>query len=159
MAKSIFQDFVKTLGKDWKARFPWIRPAPVAYNPAMPKASTFYVGTSNRFNRHLFLNIQYSSKPWAVGEFTVNALFSSQMGAPSRWTATDLEPDPEGWHRLGMLLQRKDKWWCLRPTGGHYGVTWRPVSYGDPKEVVREAVEDVSHDVAQFFEKIEQRAG
>ena len=159
MAKSVFQEFVKAVRTDWKTRFPWIQPVPIAYNPAMPKASTFYVGAGYRFARHLFLNIQYSSKSWAVGDFTVNVLFSSEMGAPTRWIGMSLEPDPEGSHRIGSLLYRADKWWCLRPTGGHYPKVWRPVSYADSKAVIGEAVEDLSRDVSQLFEQINQRAG
>ena len=159
MSKSVFQEFVKAVRKDWKTRFPWIQPVSIAYNPAMPKANTFYVGNANRFNRHVFLNIQHSSKSSTVGAFTVNVAISSQMGAPTRWVGLSLEPDPEGFHRIGSLLYDDDKWWCLRPTHGPFPKVWRPVSYGDSQAVIAEAVKDLSHDVSLLFEKLDQRAG
>ena len=159
MAKSIFQEFVKAVAKDWEHRFPWIQRVSVAYHPAMPKANTFYVGKANRFNRHVFLNFQHSSKAWSVGAFTVNVAISSQMGAPTKWMATSLEPDPDGFHRLGSLVYDDDKWWRLRPGEGYFPRVWRPVSYEDSKVVVDEAVKDLSHDVSLLFEKLNQRAG
>ena len=149
---------MRTLLKDWRSRFPWIEPVAATYRPEMPKASTVYCGALNKFNLHLFLEFQHNAKPWAVGDFTVNVVFSRQMGAPSRWIGRDLEEDPEGSHRLGTLLFRKDKWWALRPNDNRYGIVWRPVSYASAN-VVEQAVEDVSKDVEQFFEKINQRAG
>jgi hypothetical protein len=156
MAKSLFRELVKRLRKDWESRFPWVRPVDEAYSPAMPKASTFYAGAANKFGKHIFLNIQHNSKPWAVGDLTVNVIFSSRLGEPVPWIGRDLEPDPEGSHRLGILLHGKDKWWSLAPNGNTYGITWRPVSYHDPELVLGSAVEDVSVDVARFFSMIEQ---
>jgi hypothetical protein len=159
MAKSVFREFVKRLRKDWKSRFPTVQPVAEAYAWAMPKASTFYIGLATQYGKHLFLNIQHYSKPWGVGDLTVNVIFSSCLGEPKRWIGRDLEPDPEGSHRLGILLYGKDKWWCLAPNQNTYGMAWRPTSYDDPEHVLTSAVEDVSTDVAKFFAMMEARGG
>jgi hypothetical protein len=159
MARSLFREFVKRLEKDWRSRAPSIRRVDAAYCPAMPKASTFYAGTANRYGKHLFLSIQHNSKPWAVGDLTINVIFSSRLGEPVRWVGIDLEPDPEGSHRLGILIYGKDKWWSLAPNGNTYGMTWRPSSYDDAEHVLNSAVDDVAADIATLFKLIEHGAG
>jgi hypothetical protein len=152
MAKSVFRACVERVRRDWKTRFPWVRPADETYVPAMPKASTFYAGSANRFSKHLFLHLQHHSKPWAVGDMTVNVIISSRLGAPEPWSVRlDLEPNPEGSHRIGILVHGEDKWWCLSPNDSIYAITWRPTTYADPEAVLDGAVADLSKDVHALF--------
>jgi hypothetical protein len=159
VTKSLFRALVTRVRTDWTSRYPWVRPVGATYVPAMPKASTFYVGAANRFARHLFLHFQHNSKPWAVGDVTINAIFSSRFGAPERWLGVDLEPDPEGSHRLGTIVHGNDKWWSLAPNDNRYGIVWRPSSYDDMRQVLSEAVDDISADVAKLFVIIGERGG
>jgi hypothetical protein len=160
MATSVYQQFVKVLTERWRGDLPKVTRVRETFAPAMPKSSTFYAGRNNRLGRHLFLNFQHHSKSWHVGEFTVNVILSSNLGAPAKWLTLDNElgTNSEGSHRLGMLLYGKDKWWCLRDTDNQHGIAWRPTSYADPALVIHEAVVDVTRDVRQFLDRITEAA-
>jgi len=155
-----FQALVKGLRTEWRVRFPWMTPVVTGYGPALPKASTLYAGNQNRFGRHVLVNMQHSPKSWAIGDSTVNLVFSTTLGPPSRWGLDfELGEEPEGFYRLGTIVHGRDKWWCLRPSESIYEMVWRPTSYDRSDQVVREAIDDISADMERCFATLGHRAG
>jgi hypothetical protein len=135
-----------------------MRPVERSVDLAMPKSSTFYGGQAGRRAKHLFLHFQHSSKPWSRGSFTVNVILSAALGPPSRW----YHPAPseaflsgsDGSYRLGQLLYKRDKWWCLAPTDALHGLTWKPSCFVDQGVVFQEAIVDVSQDVEALLRQL-----
>ena len=161
MAKRIFPRFVNLLAVAWAQKWPGVALVEVTYAPEMPRASTFYAGASNKFGKHVFINLQHSSKVWAVGEFTVNIILSSAVGPPARRAGfhEELERGDDASYRMGNCLYRKDKWWCLLPADDVRGRKWRATSYSDEAQVFQEAAADVTKDIEAIFAWIEHRAG
>ena len=158
-ARGLFPPFVKRVASDWRARFPQVARVARTYCPAMPKTSTFYAGADNKYGRHLYLHFQHNSKAWGVGDFTVNVIFSAHEGVPGRWLGPadlELEPQPEGSYRLGLLVHGRDKWWRLGAGEALYPTTWHATSYARVETVFDEALEDVSRDVDTLFTQIQQ---
>ena len=156
--RSAFRDFIRELKKDWRVTFPSVRPLEERLSPSMPKASTFYAGIARPLGMHIFLNFQHSSKPWEVGEFTINVIPSKRKGPPEGfgWLRAPKGAELyEGSHRIGRLVGGTDKWWHLkryrRPIGTE---VWRPSSYDDYDAVLREAVADVTHDVGAVLRRL-----
>jgi len=147
--KSLFREFIASLGKRWKAEHPSIRPL-VEARGGLPKASTFYAGMINGSGKHVYLNFQHSSKSWEVGRFTINIVLSSDELNPDlysqgEWTGSDFK---DGSYRIGHLIGKKDKWWHLKPDDDPVlADAWRPTSYAKPESVIFEAVDNVTSDV------------
>ena len=149
---SLFRDFLRSLKAEWATSLPSVRPLEAALDPVMPKASTFYAGTSPSCGLHVFLHFQHSLKAYEVGQFTVNVWLSRRLGPPEPpaepVTPSDSSAVP-GRYRIGWLCgYGKDKWWHLKKDRApKYIEAWRPSSYEDQNMVIQEAVADVSHDV------------
>jgi len=157
VTRGVFPRFVKQVHRVWSAKWPGVDRVPEAFSPSMPKASTLYVGSRNRLSKHVFVNFQHNSKPWGVGEFTVNIVLSDRLGPPSRQVAfgEDLQRGSDGVYRLGSIVHGRDKWWCLLATDNLHGITWRATSYADQSQVFQEALADVTSDVEGFLKRIE----
>jgi hypothetical protein len=160
MAKGVFQVFINEIRKSWRLRLPMICDVDETFCAAMPKSSTFYAGSENKLDKHLFINFQHSQKPWAVGEFTVNVIFSSIRGMPNTWILRkneEVQQGAEGFCRLGTLVHGKDKWWRLKSItniSARPNLRWCPTSYEDEGQVIIEAVESVTSDICLLFETI-----
>jgi hypothetical protein len=137
--KSIFREFIATLRRSWKKGYPSFRPLTESRG-GLPKASSFYAGTSRRSNKYVYLNFQHNSKSWWVGRFTINVVLSSDEYNPML--------GGEGSNRIGHLIGIKDKWWHLKQDDDPIITeAWRPSTYDNRDMILSEAVEDVTHDV------------
>jgi hypothetical protein len=159
MAKpSVFRDFISALQKQWRTRYPFIRPLTEARG-SMPMASTFYAGVAPDSGLHIFFYFQHSTKAWQVGQFTINLVLAKDEHRPRHWgfaeKAADGGPFGEGPQRIGFLIEKKDKWWHLKDDDPPIVTrAWRPSNYADPKVVIEEAVKDVSRDVLTVLQML-----
>jgi len=175
MAKtSIFQKFVRTFWKDAKIRYPYITRFETPFCVAIPKSSSFIVGKSPRFHTHVVIDFQHSPKPWATGQFTINAHISEKFEPLERFygdNSEDYEEGRDGYYRLATATGSKDRWWCLvedKPdpllveafglesvnlvgcaSSSRSAGNWYPSSYDDEATVIHEAIDDV----CRFLEK------
>jgi hypothetical protein len=151
---SLFTPFVRALRQHWKTRLPTLQELDRDLGPALPKDTSFLAGPTFT-GLTLYINLQPSSKPWQVGEFTVNLLLAGPEGSFPDTSAQvrDFKYPPAGVYRIGIVLYRKDKWWHLAETDGSpLRLSWRATSYGDLDSVREEAVEDVTADVRRILD-------
>jgi len=126
---SRFQKLMKQLLRELSSKYTFVRPLESALPPFLPKASSFYLGQSPKYGKHVFVNLQHSSKPGKAGTFTINVVLSVEYGAArlrhlSRAQFNEFE---EGYYRLGTSTGAKDVWWCLLPREG--GKIWESSSF------------------------------
>lgn len=149
--KSIFNQFLSAVWKHFKLKYPFIKRLEKPYCcPGIPRSSSFYVGISSRFGKHVVVNFQHSPKPWQIGEFTINIDISERYEASENndyGSSDGYGSFSEGFYRLASTLFNKDKWWCLKPTSlardNDLITYWRPSSYDSDETVINEAVADV----------------
>jgi len=146
--KSVFREFMAALKKRWKVEVPFIRPISETLGQ-LPKASTFYAGTSLRSGQHVFLYFQHSSKAWQVGQFTINVVLAIDAKNPQMAIGNRSGSDfQDGYYRIGFLVGKKDKWWHLKADDDPILTqAWRPSGYENLEIVLSEAVDDVTRDV------------
>ena len=146
--KSVFREFIAALKKRWKEEVPFIRPVSETLGQ-LPKASTFYAGTSSRSGQHVYLYFQHSSKPWQVGQFTINVVLATHASNPVMAIGDrSVEKLQDAYRRIGHLIGTKDKWWHLKADNDPVlAQAWRPSSYDNLDAVLSEAVDDVTRDV------------
>jgi hypothetical protein len=164
--RSVFRDFIAALRRHWRSELPSVSPLQTAIGCSLsgngmgvPKASTFYAGVSRSLGLHVFVYFQHSPKSWSVGEFAANIILSKIIDAPEvwfRWEPDDGGPLTEGCYRVGPLLGKGDKWWCLRQTfPTHPEQHWIAASYDNSTQVIADAVVDVTSDVRAVLERLE----
>ena len=146
--RGIFQKFMQVLRRRFRASYPFVQPLKQSLDLSIPKSSSFYLGVSPKYNRHVVVNFQHSPKPWEVGQFTVNVHISQELRLTENYTPQDgdWEAFRDGYHRL--YVAGRGKWWCLKPPessepseSSRYTEHWRPPSY-DSEEVTIQAVLD-----------------
>jgi hypothetical protein len=149
--KSAFQSFVRAFWADFSIGCPYAKRFEKTFCVTLPKASSFYLGVSPHFGKHVIVNFQHSPKAWEVGEFTINAHISSEFAPTTRFSAwTGFETFEDGMYRLAHVTTGIDRWWCLRekdpeylPRDNAHGQYWEPSSYQSEDQVISEAIADV----------------
>jgi hypothetical protein len=151
--KRVFPRFVNHLADMWRTTLPGVIRLEVPMGPLMPKASTFYAGTGNPFEVHVFLNLQQNSKSWNIGQFTLNVLLSEGFGPPKQRLSqtAEFQNGREGTYRAGSVLYAYDKWWCLLPADEDRRRRWRPTIFDDEAVVFREVTADLTADAMKLF--------
>ena len=150
--RGVFQLFIPVLWKHFKKTYPFISRFGKSFCVAIPKSSSFYLGVSPNYNKHVIINFQHSPKPWGVGEFTVNVHISTELSVTENWTASseNYEQFNDGYYRLASVTGHQDRWWCLRAADPIYKPRnvlrpyWEPSSYESQDVVFNEAIEDIS---------------
>ena len=152
MAKSVFQQFINALDKHVKVAYPFAQRLEKAFDVSISKASSFYLGISPTFGKHVIVTFQHSPKPWQVGEFAINVHISKDYAPASenwmRWQDRYASFE-DGFYRLARGAGLPDLWWCLCPATGDAprdtsnGGYWEPNSYEDQEAVIRQAVLEV----------------
>ncbi len=144
--KGIFTKFVPAFWKEAKSKYPFIQKMDKSFAPAYPKSSSFYLGISPSFGKHVILNFQHSNKPWSVGLFTINVHISEKFEITSQFNLgqDEYKNFDDGTYRLPVAVD-EDKWWSLKKLDREviFGKQWNASSYDSDEIVIQEAVKDV----------------
>lgn len=158
--KSTFAKFMSVLKKHLKTEYPFAMQSYEPIDAALPKSSSFYLGVSPIYGKHVVLNFFSYNKPWTVGQFTITVHISTEYLATKNWDALSKQYDSfsDGYYSLPIVSTGKDKVWCLQPNakeGDKYTDYWSPDSYESEEAVMQQAVVDV----CQMLEKLFRKAG
>jgi len=122
---SRFQKLMKQLLRELSSKYTFVRPLESALPPFLPKASSFYLGQSPKYGKHVFVNLQHSSKPGKAGTFTMS-MWSSASNTAQHACGTCPERNSTSSRRVitGSALPRVPKT-CggvsSRARAGRYG--------------------------------------
>lgn len=160
---SRFEKLTKQLLRDLSSNYAFVRPLQSAMPPFLPKASSFYLGQSPKYGKHVFVNLQHSSKSWEIGAFTINVVLTAEYGAPRlrHQSKAEFSSFEEGYYRLGTSTGPKDVWWCLLPREGEkiwhssmHREFWVPSNFDDEATVLAECTASVRRFLEEhLFEK------
>jgi hypothetical protein len=156
--KSIFIKFLGEISRYFRNKYPFATKLPGPIDVALPKSSSFYLGVSPRFNKHVVINFMHLNKPWRIGQFTIVAHISSEYKSAEQWDVPreKFETFEDGLYNLAVVFLGVNKYWCLRPTSresDEYTEYWKPTSYDNDESVIRECVADVCNLLENLFWK------
>ncbi len=144
--KGIFTKFVSAFWKTTKSKYPFVQRMDESFAHGIPKSSSFYLGISPIYKKHVIINFQHSNKPWEIGLFTINLHISTQFEVTSHFNLGRDEyiNFQDGLYRLPLAVG-DGKWWQLKPLDNEaiFGVHWKPSTYTSEDIVIQEAVKDV----------------
>lgn len=156
--KGMFVKFMSALKKHFKSHYPFVKQLERSLDVSIPKSSSFYLGVSPKYHKHVVINFLHESKPWRVGQFSIYIHISTQYQL-----AEDFSPRTEKFESFGdglyyapPLLIGMGKYWCLSPTthsDDGYTIYWKPTSYDSEEVVIKEAIADVCILLDQLFIK------
>jgi hypothetical protein len=62
--KGMFVKFMSAFKKHIKTQYPFVKQLEKSLDVSIPKSSSFYLGISPRYNKHVILKFLHLSKPW-----------------------------------------------------------------------------------------------
>jgi hypothetical protein len=148
---SAFEKFNREFWKLMKIDYPFVARIDKAFCASIPKASSYYIGISPIYRKHVTISFQHSSKAWEIGELTINVNIGAEYGSVAadnfnRWRER-FKTFGDGFYRLAAAAEVGDKWWCLCPRNPSYssrdnsrGNYWEPSSYDSEDVVLQECV-------------------
>jgi len=156
--KGIFVKFLSVLKKHFKAHYPFVKQLEKSLDASIPKSSSFYLGVSPKYNKHVIIKFLHENKPWRIGQVTISIHISTDFEKPSFLDVPDKEFEMfnNGRFSLPIGLTGKNKYWCLKPTtriDDDYTIYWKPTSYESDEIVINEAIADVCALLEQLFIK------
>ncbi|WP_137940444.1 hypothetical protein [Chitinivorax sp. B] len=80
----VFTRFMSGAWKVFKEKYSFMEKLKEPFCAAVPKSSSFYLGISPKYKKHVFVNFQASNKPWRVGELESLQLMFISLQSMSR---------------------------------------------------------------------------
>jgi hypothetical protein len=156
--KGMFVKFMSAFKKHLKLQYPFVKQLEKSLDVSIPKSSSFYLGLSPRYNKHVIINFLHESKPWRIGQFSIYIHISTQYQLTENFSpwSENFESFCDGLYYAPPLLIGKGKYWCLKPTtrsDDGYTIYWKPSSYDSDEVVIKEAIADVCVLLEQLFNK------
>jgi len=152
--KGIYVRFMSALRKDIVKRYPFVHKVEKAFDLSMPKSSTFYLGLSPRYGKHVIVVFYHDPKSWNVGMLNIMVHISTDYAVTKNWDARmeGYETFEDGFYGMPTNAAGlepgyfKHKYWLLKPLDKEryrLAYYWRPSSYDSDEQVIREAMVDV----------------
>lgn len=156
--KGMFVKFMSAFKKHIKTHYPFVKQLEKSLDASIPKNSSFYLGVSPNYNKHVIINFLHESKPWRVGQFSVYVHISNEYKLVDSFDPRYEEFDRfgDGLFNISIAFTGRNRTWCLNPTDrtdDNLWTYWQPTSYDSDEVVIKEAIADVCVLLEKLFVK------